>query len=433
VERLDARRAAALLRPVDSFAVPLGPGQPAALLHALSERDDFEQLRVFGALLLDAYPLFASKGVCLYTAFMGPAERALRDAGHDVRFVPGDFRRFSGMLEDLAPRVMATAVAPPGPDGCFSLSLHAGATVQALRRCGRDPGRVLVAEVNRALPRTQGLPPEHPHHLRPEEIDVLVEGDRPPKSLDEDEPGEVERAIAAHALALIPERATLQTGIGAVPSAVVGLLAEGEGEGYGIHSEMFTTALMRLQRAGKVDNLAKGIYEGFSVCTFALGSEELHRWLDGRDDVRFLPVELVNEPSVIARNRRMVSINGALSIDLAGQVVADTIDGRQHSGIGGHEDFVGGASLERDDRSLVCLPATVRVGGRILSRIQAKHPRGAIITTPRHQLDVVVTEYGAAELRGRTDEERARALVSIAHPALREALMRGEPDLALPG
>jgi acyl-CoA hydrolase len=432
VERLDAREAAALLRPVDSFAVPLGPGQPDALLHALSERDDFRELRVFGALLLDAYPLFARKGVCLYTGFMGPAERALRDAGHDVRFVPGDFRRFAGIVEELAPRVMATAVAPPGRDGCFSLSLHAGATVEALRRCGRDPGRLLVAEVNRALPRTLGLPPEHPHHLRPEEIDVLVESERPPKTLDEEEPGEVERAIAGHALALIPERATLQTGIGGLPSAVVGLLAEGGGEGYGIHSEMFTTGLMRLQRAGKVDNRSKGIYEGFSVCTFSLGSEELYRWLDGREDVRFLPVHVVNDPSVIARNRRMVSINGALSIDLAGQVVADTIDGRQHSGIGGHEDFVSGASLERDDHSLVCLPATVRVGERIVSRIQARHPRGAIVTTPRHHLDVVVTEYGVARLRGRTDEERARALASIAHPALREALLRGEPDLALP-
>lgn len=431
MKRLDLREAAALLRPVDSFAVPLGPGQPAALLHALSERDDFQDLRVFGALLLELYPLFTRKGVCLYSGFLGPAERALRAAGHDVRFVPGDFRSFAGMVEDLAPRVMATAVAPPGPDGCFSLSLHAGATVEALRRCGRDPGRVLVAEVNRALPRTPGLPPEHPHHLRPEEIDVLVESERPPPTLDEEEPGEVESAIARHALALIPERATLQTGIGGVPTAVAGLLAEGGGEGYGIHSEMFTTGLMRLQRSGKVDNLAKGLYEGFSVCTFALGSEDLHRWLDGREDVRFLPVDLVNDPSVIARNRRMVSINGALSIDLAGQVVADTIDGRQHSGIGGHEDFVSGASREREDRALVCLPATVRVGERLLSRIQASHPRGSIVTTPRHHLDVVVTEYGLAELRGRTDEERARALASIAHPAVREALLRGEPDVAI--
>ena len=173
--------AAALLHPVDSLAIPLGPGQPGALLHVLSARDDFEDLQVFGALLLDFYPLFAQKGVRLLSGFFGPAERALRAAGHDVQFVPGDFRRFATVAEQLAPRVMTTAVAPAGPDGRFSLSLHAGATLDALRACGRDPGRVLIAEVNRELPFTFGLPPEHTHDLGPEEIDVLVEGDRPPE------------------------------------------------------------------------------------------------------------------------------------------------------------------------------------------------------------------------------------------------------------
>jgi len=431
VKRLEPAEAAQLLRPVDSFAVPLGPGQPPALLHALSERDDFEQLVVFGALLLGLYPLFSRRGVVLYTGFMGPAERALRDAGHDVRFVPGDFRRFAGMVEQLAPRVMATAVAPPGPDGRFSLALHAGATVEALQRCGRDPQRVLIAEQNAELPRTLGLPPEHRHSLAPEEIDVLLESGRPPAVLPEEEPSEVERAIAAHAQSFVPDRATLQTGIGGVPNAVAALLAHGSGGGYGIHSEMFTTGLMQLHQAGKVDNRSKGIYDGFSVCTFALGSQELHRWLHEREEVRFLPVQLVNDPSVIARNRRMVSINGALSIDLAGQVVADTIEGRQHSGIGGHEDFVAGASLERDDHSLVCLPATARVGERLISRIQSRLPRGSIVTTPRHQLDVVITEYGAAELRGRSDAERAEALAAVAHPAVREALLSGEDDVSV--
>jgi acyl-CoA hydrolase len=431
MQRLALTEAAALLRPVDTFAVPLGPGQPVSLLHALSERDDFRELRVFGALFLGLYPLFAKPGVSMATGFLGPAERALRDAGHDVRFVPGDFRRFAGMVEDLAPRVMATAVAPAGPDGRYSLSLHAGATVAALRRCGADPERVLIAEVTPGLPRTLGLPPEHPHSLGPEEIDVLVEGDRVTPTLPEAEPSELERAIAAHAGAFVPDRATLQTGIGGIPSAVASLLVEGSGSEYGVHSEMFTDGLMRLHQAGKVSNRHKGLFEGFSVCTFALGTQALHDWLDGNEQVRFLPVDVVNDPTTIAHHRRMVAINGALCVDLAGQVVADSIEGRQHSGIGGHEDFVGGASLERDDRSLICLPATVKVGERVVSRIQAVLPRGSIVTTPRHQLDVVVTEYGAAELRGRSVEERARALAAVAHPELRERLLRGEDDVGL--
>jgi acyl-CoA hydrolase len=431
MQQLSLAEAAALLRPTDTFAVPLGPGQPGALLHALSARDDFESLTVFGALLLELHPLFAKPGVRLLTGFFGPAERALRAAGHDVQFVPGDFRRFAGMIEDLAPRVMATAVAPAGPDGRYSLSLHAGATVEALRRCGADPQRVLVAELNRGLPRTVGLPPQHSHSLAPDEIDFLVESDRPARTLPDPEPSERERAIASHVAPYVPERATLQTGIGGVPSAVASLLASGGGSEYGIHSEMFTDGLMRLHRAGKVNNRHKGVYDGFSVCTFALGTEELHAWLHENEDVRFLPVDLVNDPSTIARNRRMISINGALTVDLSGQVVADTIEGRQHSGIGGHEDFVGGASLERDDRSLVCLPSTAKVGDRVVSRIQATLPRGSIVTTPRHQLDVVVTEYGAAELRGRTDAERARALVAVAHPDVREQLLRGDDDVAI--
>ncbi|MGH0037570.1 MAG: acetyl-CoA hydrolase/transferase family protein [Myxococcota bacterium] len=423
--------AASLIRARDTLAVPLGPGQPAALLHALSARDDFEELRVFGALLLDLYPLFAKPGVHLTTGFFGPAERALLAAGHDVQFVPGDFRRFAGMVEELAPRVMATAVSPPGPDGSVSLSLHAGATVDALRACGRDPERVLVAEINPGLPRTLGLPPEHSHSLGPDEVDVFIESDRPVRTLPDTEPTEIERAIAGHASAYIHDGATLQTGIGGIPSAVAGLLAHGDGGDYGIHSEMFTTGLMHLVEAGKVSNRRKGQYEGVSICTFALGTEELHRWLDGREDVRFLPVDLVNDPTTIANNQGMISINGALAVDLYGQVVADTIDGKQHSGIGGHEDFVSGASMQSDDRSLVCLPATVRVGERLVSRIQARHAAGTVVTTPRHQLDVVVTEYGAAELRGRTVKQRAEALAQVAHPSVREALLRGETDLRI--
>jgi acyl-CoA hydrolase len=433
VERLSLAAAAARVRPVDTLAIPLGPGQPGGFLHALSARDDFRDLRVFGALLLDLYPLFAKKGVRLLSGFFGPAERALLAAGHDVRFVAGDFRRFATIVERLAPRVMATAVAPQGPDGHFSLSLHAGATVEALRRCGRDPARLLVAEVDPTLPRTFGLPPEHPHSLSPDEIDLLVEGDRPPRSVEEPPPSAVERAIAAHVQRRIPDGATLQTGIGGVPNAVAALLADGAGDDYGVHSEMFTTGLMRLHEAGKVTNRRKGIFDGFSVCTFALGTAELHAWLHEREDVRFLPVDVVNDPSVIARNRDMIAINGAISVDLLGQVVADTIGGRQHSGIGGHEDFVGGASLEGDDRSLVCLPSTARAGGRVISRIQSRLPLGSVVTTPRHQVDLVVTEHGVADLRGRTDAERAEALVAIAHPDAREALRRREDDVAIEG
>ncbi len=200
------------------------------------------------------------------------------------------------------------------------------------------------------------------------------------------------------------------------------MLAEGPGGGYGIHSEMFTTGLMRLCEAGKVTNDHKGLFDGFAVSTFAAGTRGLYDWLDGNDGVRFLPVGVVNSPETISRNREMVTINGALSVDLAGQVVADSVHGHQISGIGGHEDFVAGAGLEISDRSLLCLPSTVEVDGEPISRIQPRFVTGTVVTTPRHQVDVVITEFGAAELRGRTVRERARMLASVAHPSFRDEL-----------
>ncbi len=141
------------------------------------------------------------------------------------------------------------------------------------------------------------------------------------------------------------EGSTLQTGIGAVPNMVATALADGPGGDYGVHSEMFTTGLMRLHQAGKVTNAAKGVFDGVSVTTFALGTADLYRWLDDNAEVAFLPVDVVNDPTVIGRNHKLVSINGALCLDLYGQVVADSIDGKQISGVGGHEDFVAGADL----------------------------------------------------------------------------------------
>ena len=135
-----------------------------------------------------------------------------------------------------------------------------------------------------------------------------------------------------------------------------------------------------------------------------------------------MPVELVNSPELISKNRRMVSINGALAVDLAGQAVADTLAGAQFSGIGGHEDFVAGPGLQLEDRALLCLPSTAVVDGAVVSKIVPELPMGSIISTPRHQVDVVITEHGAAELQGKTIRERARALVEIAHPDFRDEL-----------
>lgn len=416
-----AEDAAQLLQPVDTLAIPLGTGQPQRFLEALGRRSDWVDLRVGGALLTVLTDLFSHEGVHYLSGFFGPIERILRDSGANISFAPADFRRFAPILDASPPRVMCTAAAPPDGAGYCSLSLHAGATVAQLHRAAVDPARLLVVEVSDRYPRTRGLPPDHSHAVHLDEIDVLIESDGEPFLLEDPPPTEIDRAIADHVRGLVPDGATLQTGIGGAPSVVATLLAEGPGGDYGIHSEMFTTGLMRLHEAGKVTN-RKGLYDGVSVSTFAVGDRALYDWLDGNAAVAFLPVDLVNSPEAIARNRSMVTLNAALAIDIHGQVVADTIAGAQYSGIGGHEDFVAGPALSLEDRSLLCLPSTVTIKDELRSRIVPWFGEGAVITTPRHQVDVIVTEYGAAELQGKTVRQRGEALAAIAHPAFRDEL-----------
>ncbi len=414
--------AVALVRGTDSIGLPLGPGIPSAFLHHLATRQSFESLDVFGALLVDLFEVFTRPGVRYRSGFFGPAERFLLASGARVEFVPSDFRRFEPLLQRLSPRIMATLVSPPDAEGYMSLSLHAGASISELRAAAADPERICLVEVNPAAPRTWGTE-QHPHRLHVSEVDVIVESDRPLFVLADAPVSPTEVAIAGHVAAFVHDGCTLQTGIGGIPSAVVAQLAMGDGGDYGVHSEMFTTGLMKLHQAGKVSNKRKGQFDGFSVATFAAGTQELYDWLDGNDAVRFLPVSIVNAPDVIAANNDMITINGALAVDLFGQVMADSIAGVQFSGIGGHEDFVAMSGLELSDRSIICLPSTSVIGGELFSRIDTTLGDNAIVTTPRHQLDVVVTEWGAAEVRGLTVRERAQALARIAHPQFRERLL----------
>jgi len=418
---LTPAEAAALLRPTDSIGVPLGPGQPASLLHALGDRTDWVALDVLCAMLADFYEFPNRSGVRTLSTFYGPAERIYRDAGADIAFVPADYRRWAPIMAERAPRVMCTSASLPDADGWMSLSCHAGSTVEELHRAAADPERIVLVEVGSHFPRTRGLG-DHHHRIHLDEADALIRTDRELVVLADAEPTDVDLAIAAHAAAFVVDGSTVQTGFGSIPSTIATALASGPHQELGVHSEMFTTGLMRLHQAGKVTNRHKGVFDGVSVTTFAAGVPELYDWLDERPDVAFLPVELVNDPLTIAANRNMVTINGAITVDLWGQIVADTISAVQFSGIGGHEDFVSGGGRQRDDRSLVCLPSSSMVGAARVSRIAASLPPGSIVTTPRHQTDVVITEYGVAELRGLTVGERARALAEVAHPDFRDQL-----------
>lgn len=418
---LDADAAAALLRPVDGIGLTLVTGTPPAMLRALSARTDWEDLTVSGGLILGNWPLFTHPGVHLRCTFYGGAERSYRAAGGDVQFVPSFFRQYNVVTQHHNPRVMMAAGSLPDAQGRVSLSLHSGAHLEEMVRCGRDPERLLIMEVSPHYPRTFGLE-GHRNEIDLADIDVLVVTDEHPPVFPNDPGSAADAEIARIAATFVRDGSTLQTGIGAVPNLVAQALAAGSGGDYGVHSEMFTDGLLALFEAGKITNARKTLHPGVAAITFAAGSPSMYAFLHENPRIGMAPVHYTNDPHVITQNYRMVSINSALEVDLQGQFMADTIGARQFSGVGGHQDFVEGTCFDRDHASLICLTSTALVGGVTKSRLSAQLPAQAVVTTPRHLAGVVITEFGAADLRGLTVRERAEALIAIAHPDFRDEL-----------
>jgi acyl-CoA hydrolase len=417
--------AAALLRPADTIAVPIATGQPAAFLAALGERADWTDLVLFGGLFVEPYSVAQRPGVRCISGFYGPVERMMVSAGARLDYLPADFLGWERYARVAKPRVMATNVAPIDERGFFSLGLHAGATFNALLSAAHDTERLAIVEVVRDMPHVYGLGQYGGHRIHVSEVDCVIESDRAAFTLPEVPPADEDAAIAAHVAALIEDGATLQFGIGAIPNRVGQILAAGDKGDLGVHTEMFVDGIMHLHQAGKVSN-HKGVFDGFSIATFAAGSAELYRWLHRNPEVRMLPVAEVNDPAIIRRNRRMVSINGALAVDLSGQVMADTIGPRQYSGVGGHELFVIGAHDCPDGKSIIAVRSTATVKGQRVSTIVDALPGGTPVTTPRHHVQYVVTEHGVANLGMLTARERVHALSEIAHPDFRDQLRAAE-------
>jgi len=418
---LAPRAAVDLLRPEDHLAVPIATGQPAAFLAALGERTDWRDLTIFGGLITEPYAILQRPGVRFISGFYGPIERMLVAAGANIDYLPSDFLGFERYARQARPRVIASAVAPMDERGFLSFGLHAGAVFESFVAAMHDPDRLAVAEVIPDMPHVFGLGQFGGHRVHVSEVDAIVESDRAAFILPDAPVSDADRAIGAHVESLVPEGATLQFGIGAIPNIVAQLLAAGVKGDFGIHTEMFVEGIMRLHQAGKVSN-HKGIFDGFSIATFGAGSSELYRWMHRNPEVRMLPVMQVNDPAIIRQNRRMVSINGAIAIDLSGQVMADSIGPRQYSGVGGHELFVIGAHDAAEGRSIICLHSTASVEGQPLSSIVAALPPGTPISTPRHHVQYVVTEHGIANLGMLTSRERRDALIAIAHPDFRASL-----------
>jgi acyl-CoA hydrolase len=423
-KRLAGAELRARLADVESLATGLMTGQARTVLRALTPRDPARPLVVYAGILADAYDFLRDPAVRVVSGFFGPIERMARAAGLAVEFFPADFHGFERLtLGALRPRAVAALMSAPDAEGFCTFGLHAGAVARPFVEAARDPTRLAIAEVNADVPRVAGLPEFGGNRVHLSEIDVVVEDTTPLVTVPYAEPVAEERAIAGFVAELVDAGATLQFGIGGIPNAVAELLCAAPKGDYGIHTEMMVDGIMRLHQAGKVVN-RKGHLDGWSLCTFAGGGAELYRWLDGNPVVRMLPVGVTNDPARMALNRRFTSINAALAVDLRGQIVADGIGGRQYSGIGGHETFTMGARQAPDGKSIICLRSTATVAGARRSTIVAELPAGAIVTTPRHQVDYVVTEWGIAHVGVLGDGARAAALAAIAHPDFRADLVR---------
>ncbi len=298
-------------------------------------------------------------------------------------------------------------VTPPDEQGFCSYGLSVDYTQAAA-----ESAKIVIAQMNTKLPRTAGS------KIHLDALTWIVEHDSPLVELPPPHVGEVERRIGEHVATLVPNGATLQLGIGAIPDAA--LLSLRDKKDLGIHSEMFSDGVVALAEAGVVTNQKKTIHRGKFVATFLMGTSKLYRFVHNNPDVEMHPVDYVNDPYVIGQHDNMISINSALQVDLMGQVNAEMIGNVQFTGVGGQVDFVRGAGRSAGGKSIIALPSTAAKGK--VSRICRQLDAGAAVSTSRNDVHYVVTEYGIADLRGKTLQQRAAALIAIAHPDFRDQL-----------
>ena len=300
-------------------------------------------------------------------------------------------------------------VSRPDKHGFVSLGTSVDATLAAV-----ECADTVIAVVNKYVPRAFG-----DAMIPMSKIDLFVEDDQPLEEAHFTEPNEVEVAIGKHCAALIEDGATLQMGIGAIPNAVLAQL--GGHKNLGIHTEMFADGVLPLVRAGVINGEAKNIDKGKMVSTFLMGSNDVYNFIDDNPAVLMKDVGYTNDPYIIAKNDKVTAINSALQIDLTGQVCADSLGRKFYSGVGGQVDFVYGASLSKGGKAIIAMPSITNKG---VSKICDTLMPGAGVVTTRSHMHWFVTENGAVDLYGKSLQERARLLISVAHPSAQEELDR---------
>ncbi len=391
--------------------VPLANGEPTTLLDVIEEGNaQLVDVRIhqMHALHDRRYLHGEFPGRLRHVSyFLSHVTRGPYQKGH-LDLVPSHFSEVPLHLRHSTRcSAVLAAASPPDRHGYFSLGTNADYVADFI---GKVP---FFLEVTPAMPRTFGR-----NQLHLSQIAGYTESERPLLEVPPPRPGRAERRIAEFVVQRIRNGSTIQMGIGAIPNAVLALLEDHED--LGVHTELVSDGIVDLFERGVITGTRKTLNTGKIVTTFAIGTQRLYSFLEDNPSVEFWPVDYVNNPRIIARERNFVSVNATLEVDLLGQCASESIGSRQYSGSGGQSDFARGCMYSPGGVAVIVLRSTSSDGS--ISRIRSQLTRGAVVTTNKNTVDNVVTEYGVAELRGRSIRERARALIEIAHPDFRDEL-----------
>jgi acetyl-CoA hydrolase len=395
---------------------------PQQLLGALVDRaraDDVRDVTIHQLLTIGntdyVAPEMAGK-IRANALFIGPNIRKAVQQGR-VDFTPVFLGETPKLFkEKIIPLDVALVhVSPPDEHGFCSFGVEVGLTKPAA-----ESARIIIAEVNEQMPRTLGN-----SFIHVSKLTHIVPVNYPLIELPQGTPGDLEKAIGSHIAEMIPDGATLQLGIGAIPDGVLYYLQDKRD--LGIHSELFSDGVVDLVEMGVVTNDRKTLHPGKIIAGMLLGTKRLYDFSDDNAMVELHPQDYVNDPFVIAQNDNMIAINSAIEVDLTGQVCADSMGPRLYSGVGGQVDFVRGAARSKGGKPIIALPATARDG--TVSRITPMLRQGAGVVTTRNDVHYVVTEFGVADLYGKTIRHRVEALIGIAHPHFRSDLRKQAREL----
>ena len=421
-KRMTAADAVALVRDGDTIVVPTGVGEPPALLEALSaRRHTLNDVAVSQILPLRKFAYLdpGTRANVRHDAyFFGGANRAGGQAGW-VDFIPAYFSELPMLIDrgQLPADVVVSMASPMDEHGFFSLSLGPDYTMAAVRQA-----RVILLEVNPNVPFANGN-----CHVHLSQVSALVESDEPLFEVGLPQIGPVQEAIGKYVADLIDDGATLQVGYGGIPDAVVMQLQHKRD--LGIHSEMIGDGILSLIESGAVTNRRKTFMTGKSIATFALGSRRLYRFLHRNPTVEMHPVDFTNDPYLAAQNDNLCAVNATMQIDLLGQCGSESLGHLPYSGTGGQVDFVRAANRSKGGKAFIVLPSTAK--NDTVSRIAPVLSPGTHVTTSKNDINYVVTEFGVAQLRGKTAHQRAEALIGIAHPDFRAELRAAAQRLNL--